>query len=62
MSLKGPTLERQAGQTIIAGDVIFRIERVRGCRVVVKVLAPEGVPIIRGELAGQPAPKLSETR
>jgi carbon storage regulator len=43
-------LSRKLGETIVAGDVVFKVVEIRGGKVRVAVEAPKHVQIVRGEL------------
>lgn len=44
-------LSREAGTSIMIGDLVeVKVERIRGCRVILYVTAPEQVAVLRKEV------------
>jgi carbon storage regulator len=43
-------LSRKPGQTIVVGEIVFKVVEIRGGKVRVAVEAPRHVQIVRGEL------------
>lgn len=52
---------RKPEQTIVVGEVEFKILAIRGGKVRVGVTAPREMPIARGELVDQPNPHLGSS-
>lgn len=49
-------LTRRVGESIVVNDVEFTVKKISPSRVVIGVDAPDGVRVLRGELAAQDVP------
>jgi carbon storage regulator len=51
-------LSRKAGEQIVIGDNIrLVVSQIKGQRVSIGIVAPEHVPVVRGELKAKPRPQ-----